>query len=250
MSAIQATIIALLGALTIAAAQSAPSSDLVATILKNMASHEARYVAELQEFVAIPSVSAVPDHQPDILRAADWVSRRLSAAGFDAVRLLPNPAGPRPAVFGERIVSRTLPTALLYGHYDVQPADPLDAWTTPPFDPVVRDGALFGRGASDDKGCLLGPLQALEAWMNATNGALPVNFKIIIEGEEEIGSPYLEPFLDKYKDVLAADFVLSADGSQISETQPSIALGLRGAAAVEVRVTALARDVHSGTQYV
>lgn len=244
MSKIRA--LAILAAVAFAAAQAAPSSDLVATILGNMAAHEARYVAELVEFVSIPSVSAVPAHQPDILRAAEWVRRRLAAAGFANVRLLPNPAGPRPAVFGELIVSDALPTALLYGHYDVQPADPLDAWGSPPFAPVVRDGALFGRGASDDKGCLLGPLQALEAWINATGGALPVNVKVIIEGEEEIGSPFLEPFLEVHAATLAADFVLSADGSQISDTQPSITLGLRGAAALEVRVTALARDVHSG----
>lgn len=217
--------------------------DKVLAILK---AKEPHYITELKELVSIPSISAIPEHQPDILRAANWMLKRLEAVGLHNVRLLENPKGPRPAVYGEYIADPKLPTALLYGHYDVQPADPYDGWTTPPFDPVIRNGAIFGRGASDDKGCMLGPIQGIEAYLKI-KGTLPINLKVIIEGEEEIGSPYLEPFFEAHASTLACDFVISADGSQSSATQPSLTLGLRGAAAIEVEVTTLARDVHSGS---
>ena len=213
-------------------------------ILATLKSNEGQYIKELLEFVSIPSISAIPDHQPDILKAANYVLQRLKKAGLQNVRLLNNPKGPRPAVYGEYIVEATLPTALIYGHYDVQPADPYSDWASPPFDPIVKDGAIWGRGASDDKS-LLGPIQAVEAMLKVDK-TLPLNIKFIIEGEEEIGSPYLEPFLDKFSETLACDFVISADGGQTSETQPSLTLGLRGAAAIEIEVTSLHRDVHSG----
>ena len=230
---------------------SANSSPATATtldeILNTLKANEERYIAELIELVSIPSISAIPAHQPDILKAADWVQHRLCSAGLRNVRKLDNPAGPRPAVYADYIVdAAALPTALIYGHYDVQPADPVEAWkVTPPFDPVVKNGALFGRGASDDKGGLLGAIQAVEALL-LVDKTLPFNVKFIVEGEEEIGSPFLESFLEQYKDVLAADFVISADGGQTSETQPSLTLGLRGAAALEIEVVSLAKDVHSG----
>ncbi|KAL4520273.1 hypothetical protein Ndes2526B_g01201 [Nannochloris sp. 'desiccata'] len=213
-------------------------------ILEALDGNEAAYVKELLEFVSIPSVSAIPDNQKDILKAADWVKKRLKTAGLQNVRVLENPKGPRPAVYGEFIVDTNLPVALIYGHYDVQPADPVENWSSPPFKPIVKDGAVWGRGASDDKSHL-GAIQAVEAMLKIDK-TLPLNIKFIIEGEEEIGSPYLEPFLEEYSETLACDFVISADGGQTSETQPSLTLGLRGAAAIEIEITSLNRDVHSG----
>jgi acetylornithine deacetylase/succinyl-diaminopimelate desuccinylase-like protein len=213
-------------------------------ILTALKANEDKYIKELLEFVSIPSVSAIPDHQKDILKAADWVRHRLQTAGLQNVKLLENPKGPRPAVYGEYIVDSSFPTALIYGHYDVQPADPVENWSSPPFQPIVKDGAIWGRGASDDK-AHLGAIQAVEAMLKIDK-TLPLNIKIIIEGEEEVGSPYLEPFLEAHSETLACDFVISADGGQTSETQPSLTLGLRGAAAIEIEITSLNRDVHSG----
>ena len=218
-------------------------------VIEYIHSRSSDYVHELAELVSIPSISAIPEHQTDILRASEWVAKRFRTAGLRNVKILNNPVGPRPAVYAEFIVDNTtLPTALIYGHYDVQPADPIDAWmVTPPFTPlVVNDSELYGRGASDDKGCFLPTIQAVEAYLSV-HKTLPINIKFIIEGEEEIGSPHLEPFLEAYAHVLAADFVLSADGNQFNETQSSLSLGLRGAVAVELTVQSLSRDVHSGS---
>ena len=231
-----------------APARGSTSAADVDSIVAAMVAKEAAYIQELIELVTFPSVSAAPEHLPDLLAAADWLVGRLQRAGLRNAQLLPNPAGPRPAVYADFLSDSdpSLPTVLIYAHYDVQPAAPLDAWASPPFKPEVRGGGLYGRGASDDKGGLLAPVQAVEAVLAAAGGRLPVKVKFLLEGEEEIGSPFLEPFLEAHAALLACDFVLSADGGQISAAQPGLTLGLRGAAALEVEVQALRRDVHSG----
>lgn len=224
----------------------ASESTKIKPILAELRSHEPRYVEELKQLVAFPSISASSARLPDLLKAADWLAQRLTAAGLQNVKTLSNPEGPRPSVYGEFIADASLPTALIYGHYDVQPADPEAAWTSPPFSPQVRNGSLYGRGASDNKGGLLAAIQAVEGILKV-QGNLPINVKFLLEGEEEVGSPHLEPFLEAHRDALACDFVLSSDGEQQSATQPTIPIGLRGAVALEVEVAALGVDVHSGT---
>jgi acetylornithine deacetylase/succinyl-diaminopimelate desuccinylase-like protein len=224
--------------------------DLALTrALEYVAARESQYIQDLKTLVSFPSISASPDRLPDLQQTARWLEKRLTDAGLHDVKILPNPEGPRPAVYAEYNFQQgpdsSSPTVLVYGHFDVQPAAPESAWTSPPFSPEIRNGALFGRGASDDKGGLLAPIQAIEALIRA-NATFPLKVKLMLEGEEEIGSPCLEPFLKKYKNQLACDLVLSADGGQINASTPGIALSLRGAVAVEAEVTALPRDAHSG----
>ncbi|KAL4449390.1 hypothetical protein ABPG77_007034 [Micractinium sp. CCAP 211/92] len=209
------------------------------------------YNRDLVELAGIPSVSALPENHGDLLAAAGWLQRRLEAAGLENVKILPT-EGPRPVVYADFLHAPPgAPTALIYGHYDVQPAaDTAPLWASPPFQPEIRDGRFWGRGVSDDKGSgVLPPIQALEAVLRSSSGggpALPINVKLMLEGEEEVGSPNLEPLLAKHRGLLAADFVLSADGGQIAEDQPGLTLGLRGALALEVELTTAQTDVHSG----
>lgn len=202
------------------------------------------YLDDALQLLRFPTVSALPEHLPDIAAAAGWLVARLERAGLENVRLL-NTTGPRPVVYADWLRAEGAPTALIYGHYDVQPADPLELWTTPPFEPDVREGHIWARGADDDKGNLLPPIQAAEAVLAAT-GRLPMNLKFVLEGEEEIGSPFLEPFLTAHAELLRGDFVVSADGSQLGPKSPGVVLGMRGAVAAEIEVTALGTDVHSG----
>ncbi|KAL4448121.1 hypothetical protein ABPG75_005340 [Micractinium tetrahymenae] len=247
----------LLIALLAAAAVSAASSHKEGA-LRFLARPEGEdaYNRQLLELAAIPSVSALPENHGDLLAAAGWLQRRLEAAGLENVRILPT-EGPRPVVYADYLHAPPgAPTALIYAHFDVQPAaDTAPLWASPPFQPEVRSGRFWGRGVSDDKGSgVLPPIQALEAILKGGGGgggsggppALPINVKLMLEGEEEVGSPHLEPFLAKYKDLLAADFVLSADGGQIAEDQPGLTLGLRGALALEVELITAQTDVHSG----
>ena len=208
-----------------------------------LAAHRERFLAELIGFLRIPSVSALPAHRPDIEAAARWVAGRLEAAGIEAVRILPT--GAHPVVYGEWLHAPGKPTLLVYGHYDTQPADPLELWASPPFEPVVRDGRVYARGASDDKGNMLAPLLAAEAMLR-TCGQLPVNLKFIFEGEEEIGSPHLPAFVAAHRDLLACDTVLNADGGQWDEGQPVLILETRGLAAVSLEVRGPGHDLHSG----
>ncbi|PSC68017.1 peptidase M20 [Micractinium conductrix] len=212
------------------------------------------YNSELLQLVAYPSVSALPDNHGDLLAAAGWLQRRLADAGLENARILPT-QGLLPVVYAEYLHAPPgAPTALVYGHYDVQPAmDTLPLWASHPFKPEIRGGRFWGRGASDDKGSgVLPPVQALEAILKSGAGGgggppqLPINIKVMLEGEEEVGSPHLDPFLAQHADLLACDYVLSADGGQISETQPSLSLGLRGALGLEVELVTAATDVHSG----
>jgi acetylornithine deacetylase/succinyl-diaminopimelate desuccinylase-like protein len=205
-------------------------------------SNKQRFLDELIELLKIPSVSADSRHNEDTKRCAEAVKHALMNAGCDKVEICPTKG--HPVVYGEKIINPSLPTVLTYGHYDVQPPDPLNLWTSGPFEPVVKDGKIYARGACDDKGQMFMHVKALEA-MVKTN-SLPCNLKFIIEGEEEVGSAHLEAFLKANKKKLEADIVLVSDTSMISMETPSIESGLRGLAYMEVEVTGPNRDLHSG----
>src|SRR5713101_1699341 len=183
------------------------------------------HLAELCEFLRIPSVSAKSEHKPDIKRAARWVADNLRSAGFKKVEILPTNL--HPLVYAESLEAPGKPTILFYGHYDVQPAEPLDLWTSPAFEPAVRNGNLFGRGTADDKGQVHIHLKALES-IQKVNGKFPVNVKILIEGEEEVGSVSLWDFVQKNKEKLKADALVVSDTSMLGKGVPSITYGLRG----------------------
>jgi len=200
------------------------------------------HLAQLMDFLRIPSVSPLSVHKPDMARAAEWVRQQLSDMGLD-VRVIAT-AG-HPTVYGEWLKAPGAPTVLIYGHYDVQPTDPLNKWDSPPFEPTVRDGRIYARGASDDKGPVFAALKATEAYLR-TEGRLPLNIKFLIEGEEEVGSPNLRPFVEAHREELACDLVVSADGAMWRATEPSITLSGRGLAALEVDLQTARIDLHSG----
>lgn len=197
---------------------------------------------ELFELLRIPSISSIAAHRPDLDKAAEWLCRRLLAAGADTASVYPTSGAS--VVYAEKVVDPNKPTVLVYGHYDVMPVDPIELWDTPPFEPHVRDGKIWGRGADDDKGQGYMHVAAFEA-MCAT-GELPCNVKFMIEGEEEIGSGSLTKWCAEHKDMLAADVILVSDTSMIGLQTPSITCGLRGLSYVEVEVTGPNRDLHSG----
>lgn len=201
-----------------------------------------RFLNELFELLRIPSVSADPKYDGDTARAAESVKGFLEAAGADNVEICPT-AG-HPIVYGDKIIDESLPTVLVYGHYDVQPADPVDLWTSPPFEPEIRDGNIFARGSADDKGQVFMHIKAFEFMMQTDS--LPCNVKFMIEGEEEVGSVNLEVFVKENKEKLAADVILISDTSILDNDTPSISVGLRGLCYVEVEVTGPNRDLHSG----
>lgn len=200
-------------------------------------------VNELCELLRIPSVSADPAHRDDLVRAADWVAERFHRMGF-AAEIIPT-AG-HPLVYAESPPVPGAPTVLVYGHYDVQPADPIDEWVTPPFEPTERDGNLYARGATDDKGQMLTHMLSARAWLEV-EGRLPVNLKYLIEGEEEVGSSSLQEFLPEQAERLAADCIVISDGAQFGPGLPAICYGLRGIAYFELRLKGPDRDLHSGT---
>lgn len=204
---------------------------------------QSQYITDLKEFVSFPSVSSLPEHASDIAATANWLVRRLKKAGLENIELLETAAGP--VVYADWLHAEDKPTILVYGHYDVQPADPLDLWDSPPFQPEVRDGCLFGRGASDNKGNLLAALIGLEAMLQA-EGALPVNVKLFLEGEEEVGSPNSLPLLAQEKERFASDICVNADGIQYAPGQPTILYSFRGLAAFQVDVQGANSDLHSG----
>lgn len=202
---------------------------------------KARFLTELCDFLRIPSVSTDPAHQDDVQEAADFAARQLVSLGFDVeVKTTPG----HPLVFAERHVGADKPTVLIYGHYDVQPADPLALWETPPFEPTLRQGAVYARGACDDKGQVFAHIKGVEALL--AHGELPLNVKFLLEGEEEIGSPNLVPFVEANKAHLGADVVLISDGAMVAPNTPTITYGLKGLAYLEVRVKGAALDLHSG----
>ncbi len=207
--------------------------------------HHDEHLEQLFDLLRIPSVSASPEHQDDVRRAAEWVADALRSVGVPKVEVMPS-AG-NPVVYGEWIVDPGKPTALIYGHYDVQPPDPLELWESPPFEPTVRDGKIYARGASDDKGDLFMPIKALEALAKTRpDGQPPVNVKFTIEGEEEIGSPNLPAFIRDNAELLACDVVLCADGGMWGPDAPSITTASKGVAACQVNVRTANVDMHSG----
>jgi acetylornithine deacetylase/succinyl-diaminopimelate desuccinylase-like protein len=213
------------------------------TPLEYLAAKGDRSLEELIEFARIPSVSTDPEHREDVARAAEWVAAQLREAGPIDVRAFPT--GGHSVVYGEWLGAPKAPTLLVYGHYDVQPPDPLERWLSDPFQPEVRDGRLYGRGVSDNKGPMLIPLKVAQAFF-ATQGALPLNVKFVFEGEEEIGSRNLEPFLAANRELLRADSVLSADGAMWRSDEPSITIACRGVAGLEFSLKGASRSLHSG----
>jgi acetylornithine deacetylase/succinyl-diaminopimelate desuccinylase-like protein len=205
--------------------------------------NQARFLEEYLDFVRIPSISALPEHADDVQQAAEWTAKRLEAAGVENARILPT--GGHPVVYGDWLHAPGKPTILIYGHFDVQPVDPVEQWQTPPFEPDIRDGRIYARGASDDKGSMVAPILAVEALLKGEGNA-PVNLKFCFEGQEEIGSPNLPDFMPKHKDLFACDLALSADGGQWSETEPSILLSLKGICGLQIDVKGAVSDLHSG----
>ena len=207
--------------------------------------HQAQFIEELCDFIRIPSVSAKPENAGDVRSAGDWVVNRLTAAGIENAQIFET-AG-HPVVCADWLhAGPDKPTILIYGHFDVQPAEPFELWTSPPFEPTIRGDRLYGRGATDDKGAMLIPILAAEALL-AETGRLPVNVRFFFEGQEEIGSPDLGPFIDANLDRLQADMIFSADGGQWAPDTPQLVLGLRGLTSLEVKVTGARSDLHSGT---
>ena len=203
----------------------------------------ARFYEELWAFLRIPSVSAKSEHDGDTERAAEWVRDQLVRAGLEA-EVLPTPG--HPVVVGEwRRAGPSAPTVLIYGHYDVQPAEPLELWDTPPFEPDIRDGRIYARGSADDKGQLFLHVKALEAHL-ATRGHLPVNVVVLAEGEEEVGSPNLVPFVKAHRERLAADTVVISDSAMFAPGLPSLLFSLRGLAYFEIHAIGPRSDLHSG----
>ncbi len=209
---------------------------------KYIADNRESSLAELFELLRIPSISAQEEHKPDMVTCAKWLAAGLLKAGADKAEVMPTEGNP--VVYAEKIIDPEARTVLVYGHYDVMPVDPRDLWETDPFEPVVKNGRIYGRGADDDKGQLFMHLKAFEA-MCATN-SLPCNVKFMLEGEEEIGSPSLYGFCREHKEMLQADIILVSDTSMISMDTPSITCGLRGLAYMEVEVTGPNKDLHSG----
>jgi hypothetical protein len=205
--------------------------------------HQDRFLNEMMDLLRIPSISAKSEHQSDMIRCADAVKQSLLAAGCTRAEVL-DTAG-YPVVYGERIIDASKPTVLVYGHYDVQPADPLELWHSGPFEPVIKDGKVFARGSADDKGQFYMHVKALEV-MDKTN-TLCTNIKFLIEGEEEVGSPNLGAFVAANKELLKADVILISDSAMLSMENPSLDTGVRGLSYIEVEVTGANRDLHSGT---
>lgn len=218
------------------------------TIQSYIEKNKQRFINELVDLLKIPSISADPAYNQDVLNTADAIKESLEKAGCDKVEICETPG--YPIVYGEKIIDPNLPTVLVYGHYDVQPADPIELWTSPPFEPVIKktdihpEGAIFARGACDDKGQMYMHVKALE-YMTQT-GNLPCNVKFMIEGEEEVGSESLAWFVPRNKEKLANDVILISDTGMIANDIPSITTGLRGLSYVEVEVTGPNRDLHSG----
>src|SRR5690606_16329240 len=218
------------------------------TIKNYIAQHKERFLNELLDLIRIPSISADSAYKASVLKTADAVKSSLEKAGCDFVELCETPG--YPIVYGEKIIDKTLPTVLVYGHYDVQPPDPVDLWDSPPFEPVIKktelhpDGAIYARGACDDKGQMFMHIKALEYMTQ--NDELPCNVKVMIEGEEEVGSESLEWFILNNREKLSNDVILISDTGMIANDVPSITTGLRGLSYVEVEVVGPNRDLHSG----
>src|SRR5690606_38438587 len=219
-------------------------SDVHAYIDANLG----RFRDELFEFLRIPSIRARSEHQPDMQRAAEWLAARMRDAGLEAsIERTPG----HPIVVGEwRGAGPDAPTVLIYGHYDVQPAEPLELWTSPPFEPEIRDGKVYARGVADDKGEFVARLAAFDAGRAAHGGALPCGVTFVVEGEEEVSSPHIAPFVLEHLDLLAADGSLWEGGGVDPDGRPGQVLGFRGIIACELFVETMTRDAHSGSAHI
>jgi acetylornithine deacetylase/succinyl-diaminopimelate desuccinylase-like protein len=213
-------------------------------ILSYLKSNHDRYLSELKDFLRIPSISTNPENRADVRRCAEWIADQLRAIGVRNVTIYPTPG--HPIVYAEWLDAPGAPTVLFYGHYDVQPVDPIELWTSPPFEPNIRDGNIYARGSADDKGQVFLHLKGIEAYLN-NGGKLPCNIKMLIEGEEEVGSANLENFVKAHKGMLKADIALISDSGMFARGVPSITYGLRGLAYMEVEVVGPIKDLHSGT---
>jgi len=212
-------------------------------ILEVLETQKDKFLNELFELLRFPSISADTNYRDKVLATAEWLKNHAIHLGFENVQLLETEGFP--VLYGEKIIHPNFPTIIVYGHYDVQPADPLELWESPPFEPTIRDGKIYARGATDDKGQFFMHLKAFELLQKTTG--LPCNVKLMIEGEEEVGSPNLGPCLKKYAHLFKGDVILVSDTSIIANDIPSITTGLRGLSYLEVEVTGPNRDLHSGT---
>jgi len=232
------------------AAQNAKSKNVKKDQLKSaMLSYEKyiddnmdAHIKEFVELVSIPSISSIPSHKPDVAKAGEWIENKLKAIGITTAQLIPTEGNP--VVYGSWDKAPGKPTVLIYAHYDVQPVKESE-WDNPPFAPVIKDGKIFGRGASDDKSGVMTTIWAVEA-MLSKEGKLPVNVKFMFEGNEEVGSPYFKDFVTKNKELLKADFALNADDGQYDENTPAMTVSLRGAAQLEFSIKTANTDAHSG----
>ena len=203
-----------------------------------------RYLEELKALLAIPSISALPEHAGDVRRCAEWCADEMRRVGLENVRLVETPGNP--VVYGDWLHADGAPTILFYGHYDVQPVDPLNLWDSPPFEATIRDGEIYARGSADDKGQVFMHLKAVEAHLKQ-NGALPVNIRFILEGEEEVGSEHLDDFVRSHKSDLAANVVVISDSPMFARGVPSICYGLRGLVYFQIDLRGSSTDLHSGS---
>ncbi len=212
-------------------------------VIEFIHSHRDSYVTELRDFLAIPSISALPDRAADVVRCAEWAADEMRRIGLESVEVIATPG--HPVVYGEWCHAAGAPTILFYGHYDVQPVDPVDLWESPPFEPTVREGELYARGAADDKGQVFMHFKAIEAHLK-TAGRLPVNIKVVIEGEEEIGSVNLDRFVRDHRSRLAADVIVISDSAMFDRGVPSICYALRGLVYYQIDLRGTTSDLHSG----
>src|SRR6266511_3345980 len=220
------------------------SGGAMNNIIDFINTHRDRYVDELKAYLAIPSVSALPQHAGDVKRCAEWSAEEMRRIGLQNVRLIETPGFP--VVYGDWLGAQGAPTILFYGHYDVQPVDPVNLWTSPPFEANVRDGEIYARGAADDKGQVFMHIKAVEAHMKKAGG-LPLNIRFFIEGEEEVGSVHLDDFIRSHKSDLAADVVVISDSPMFDRGIPSICYGLRGLTYFQIDLRGTKSDLHSGS---
>ncbi|MET3681933.1 acetylornithine deacetylase/succinyl-diaminopimelate desuccinylase-like protein [Alkalibacillus flavidus] len=212
-------------------------------VIQFLKDNRERHLEELQDFLKIPSISSLSKHKEDTLRGAQWVEQELNNIGFQEAKIMETDG--HPVVYGEYIADGNAPTVLVYGHYDVQPVDPLHLWDSEPFEPTIRDEKIYARGATDDKGQVFMHLKVMEAVINQDDTP-PVNFKVLIEGEEEIGSPNLPKFAEEEADRLNADLVIVSDSALVEKGKPTITYGLRGLAGIQIDVEGANSDLHSG----
>ncbi|MGG3676921.1 dipeptidase [Heyndrickxia faecalis] len=205
--------------------------------------HHEQHLEELFDFLQIPSISSLSEHQTDVRKAAEWLKAELGKTGLEHTAVMETKGNP--VVYGDWLHADGKPTVLIYGHYDVQPVDPLNLWKSDPFKPEIRDGKIFARGVSDDKGQVFMHIKAIEALME-TEGELPVNIKVLFEGEEEIGSPHLAPFVEAHQELLKADLIVVSDTGMPELGKPTICYGLRGLCGLEIHVKGASSDLHSG----